>query len=90
MDRRVAIAVIGSTPFRSITPDISFKEMMFEAAAKAYEDAGISPQEGLDAFVTCEEDFAQGRDRIWGKIKQSVLRLEVKDADFKKSLENQK
>jgi len=58
---RVAIVGIGFTPFRTITPDISFKEMMFEAATKAYEDAGVCPQHDIDGFVTCEEDFAHGR-----------------------------
>ncbi len=58
---RVAIVGVGHTPFRSITPDISFKEMMFEASLKAYEDASICPQADVDAFVTCEEDFEHGR-----------------------------
>ncbi len=58
---RVAIVGIGFSPFRSITPDISFKEMMFEAAIRAYEDAGVYPQQDIDGFVTCEEDFAHGR-----------------------------
>lgn len=61
MLRRVAIIGVGYTPFRSITPDVSFKEMMFEAATKAYEDAGVCPRRDIDAFVTCEEDFAHGR-----------------------------
>jgi acetyl-CoA C-acetyltransferase len=61
MPRRVAIIGVGYTPFRSITPDVSFKEMMFEAATKAYEDAGVCPQHDIDGFVTCEEDFAHGR-----------------------------
>ncbi len=61
MQRRVAIIGVGYTPFRSITPDISFKEMMFEAAQKAYEDAGVCPQHDIDAFVTCGDDFTHGR-----------------------------
>ena len=61
MQRRVAIIGIGYTPFRPITPDLSFKEMMFEAAQKAYEDAGVCPRRDIDAFVTCEEDFTHGR-----------------------------
>lgn len=64
MSSRVAIVGIGFTPFRSITPDVSFKEMMFEAAIKAYADAGVHPQKDIDGFVTCEEDFAHGRS-IW-------------------------
>lgn len=61
MQRRVAIIGVGYTPFRPITPDMSFKEMMFEAAQKAYEDAGVCPRRDIDAFVTCEEDFTHGR-----------------------------
>ena len=61
---RVAIVGIGCTPFRPITPDVSFREMVFEAATKGYEDAGVSPQEDIDSFVTCEEDFEHGRS-IW-------------------------
>ncbi len=61
MLRRVAIIGVGYTPFRPITPDVSFKEMMFEAAEKAYEDAKVCPRRDIDAFVTCEEDFAHGR-----------------------------
>ncbi|MBE0430791.1 MAG: acetyl-CoA acetyltransferase [Dehalococcoidia bacterium] len=61
MQRRVAIIGIGYTPFRPITPELSFKEMMFEAAQRAYEDAGVCPRRDIDAFVTCEEDFTHGR-----------------------------
>lgn len=58
---RVAIVGIGYTPFRSITPDVSFKEMMFEAAFKAYEDAGVCARHDIDSFVNCAEDFTEGR-----------------------------
>lgn len=61
MLRRVAIIGVGYTPFRSISPDVSFKEMMFEAATRAYEDAGVCPGRDIDAFVTCEDDFTHGR-----------------------------
>lgn len=61
MQRRVAVIGVGYTPFRPISPDLSFKEMMFEAAQKAYEDAGVCPRHDIDAFVTCEEDFTHGR-----------------------------
>jgi len=58
---KVAIIGIGYTPFRPITPDISFKEMMYEAASKAYDDAEVSPQADIGGFLTCEEDFEHGR-----------------------------
>jgi len=34
--REVAIVGLGYSGFRSITPDVSYKELMYEAAAKAY------------------------------------------------------
>jgi len=64
MFSRVAIVGIGYTPFRTITPDVSFREMVFEAATKAYEDAGVRPQQDIDSFVTCQDDFEHGRS-IW-------------------------
>ncbi len=60
MSERVAIIGIGATQFRSITPDVSYKELMFEAAVKAYEDAGINPRKDVDTFVTCAEDYIEG------------------------------
>ena len=45
MVKRVAIVGIGTTGFRPITPDVSFRELIFEAARKAYSDAGIEPSE---------------------------------------------
>ncbi len=60
MNDRVAIIGIGATQFRSISPDVSYKEMMFEAAVKAYEDAGINPRKDVDTFVTCAEDYIEG------------------------------
>jgi len=60
MSDRVAIIGIGATQFRSISPDVSYKELMFEAAVKAYEDAGIDPRKDVDTFVTCAEDYIEG------------------------------
>jgi len=57
----VAIVGIGCTGFRPITPDLSYKELMFEAATRAYQDAGnINPRKDVDAFVTCAEDYWEG------------------------------
>jgi acetyl-CoA C-acetyltransferase len=33
---------------------------MFEAAQRAYHDAGIDPREDVDSFVCCSEDFLEG------------------------------
>jgi acetyl-CoA C-acetyltransferase len=59
MPERVAVIGIGFVPLRPATPRQSFKEMIFEAAQKAYADAGISYDE-VDSFVTCAEDFNEG------------------------------
>ncbi|MEO0073150.1 MAG: hypothetical protein ABIK43_00620 [candidate division WOR-3 bacterium] len=60
MPERVAIVGVGATQFRSLTPDLSYKELMFEAAVKAYADAGINPRKDVDTFVTCAEDYNEG------------------------------
>jgi acetyl-CoA C-acetyltransferase len=59
MTKRVAIVGIGTTGFRPITPDVSYRELIFEAARKAYTDAGIEPSE-IDGFITAAEDFVEG------------------------------
>lgn len=59
--RDVAIIGVGWSGFKPTTPDLSFREMAYEAAVMAYEDAGITdPRKEIDAFVTCEEDFWAG------------------------------
>lgn len=58
--RRVAVVGVGSTEIRSTTPDVSFKEMMFEAATKAYEDAGVDPRRDVDSFIAASEDYWEG------------------------------
>ncbi|MFQ5879098.1 MAG: acetyl-CoA acetyltransferase [Dehalococcoidia bacterium] len=57
---RVAVVGVGHTQFRATTPGLSYKELMFEAATKAYEDAGIDPRQDVDSFVACSEDLAEG------------------------------
>ncbi|MCS7125093.1 MAG: thiolase domain-containing protein [Candidatus Bathyarchaeota archaeon] len=57
----VAIIGVGCVGFRPMTPELSYKELMFEAAVKAYEDAGgINPREDVDIFVACSEDYLEG------------------------------
>ena len=59
--REVAIVGVGCTGFNSVTPDVSYKEMMFEAATRAYQDAGnISPRKDIDAFISVAEDYWEG------------------------------
>jgi acetyl-CoA C-acetyltransferase len=75
--RAVAIVGVGYSGFRSITPDLSYKELMYEAAAKAYEDAGVDPQRDIESFVSVAEDFNEGTsifdeyvpDQIGGALK---------------------
>jgi acetyl-CoA C-acetyltransferase len=56
----VAVVGVGYTDFRSTTPDVSFKEQMFEAAVKAYTDAGVSPRKDIGSFITGAEDYWEG------------------------------
>lgn len=75
--RKVAIVGVGHSGFRSITPDMSYKELMYEAAAKAYDDAGVDPQRDVASFVSVAEDFNEGTsifdeyvpDQIGGNLK---------------------
>src|SRR3990172_5537695 len=60
MSRRVAIVGIGYTAFRATSPGLSYKELMFEAATKAYADAGLDPRRDIDSFLSCSEDFHEG------------------------------
>jgi acetyl-CoA C-acetyltransferase len=47
------------TAARPSSGHLSYKELMFEAAQKAYADAGIQARE-VESFVTCAEDLAEG------------------------------
>jgi acetyl-CoA C-acetyltransferase len=60
MNRTVDIVGVGWSGFRSITPDLSYKEMTFEAATRAYADAGISVRNDVQGFVTAAEDYHEG------------------------------
>jgi acetyl-CoA C-acetyltransferase len=59
MPERVAIVGVGYTPLRSITPEVSYRELIFEAAVKAYADAGIRPHD-VSTFVSITEDYIEG------------------------------
>jgi len=60
MSREVAIIGVGYCGFRALTPDMSYKELMYEAAVKAYEDAGVDPRKDVESFVTVAEDLNEG------------------------------
>lgn len=80
MSNRVAIVGIGYSGFRPLTPEVSYKELMYEAAVRAYEDAGINPRRDVDSFVTVAEDFIEGTsifdeytpDQLGGMLKPNV------------------
>lgn len=56
----MAIVGVGYTRFASISPDLSYKEIVFEAATRAYEDAGVDPRRDIESFVSVSEDFQEG------------------------------
>ncbi|MDW7740399.1 MAG: acetyl-CoA acetyltransferase [Bacillota bacterium] len=60
MSKRVAIVGIGYAGFRTTSSDISYREMIFEAATKCYEDAGGIHPHDIDSFVASSEDFMEG------------------------------
>ncbi len=51
---------VGYAGFDSMTPGLSTRELMFEAASRAYEDAGVDPRKDVQSFVCCTEDFWEG------------------------------
>ncbi len=60
MNERVAIIGVGWTGYRPLTPEVSYKELTFQAAVQAYADAGVDPRRDVDSFVTVAEDFNEG------------------------------
>ncbi len=60
MPRDVAVVGVGWYGFRPSSGEVSFREMLFEAALRAYADAGVDPRSDVDAFVSCQEDFWEG------------------------------
>ena len=59
MLERVAIVGVGTTGFRATSSGASYREMTYEAAVKAYTQAGVTPHE-IDGFVSTAEDFFEG------------------------------
>jgi acetyl-CoA C-acetyltransferase len=60
MGDRVAIIGVGHAGFAPITAGLSYKELTFEAALRAYDDAGIDPRKDVDSFVAVSEDLWEG------------------------------
>jgi len=48
------------TELQPSTPGLSYKELIFQAAVKAYEDAGVNPRKDIESFVCSSEDFWEG------------------------------
>ncbi len=59
MGERVAIVGVGSTSPRPLSSELSYRELTFAAASRAYSDAGIGHHE-IDSFVSVCEDFHEG------------------------------
>jgi acetyl-CoA C-acetyltransferase len=57
---RVAVVGAGWSGFAATTPGVSYKELMFAAASRAYVDAGLDPRTDVDSFVACSEDLEEG------------------------------
>jgi acetyl-CoA C-acetyltransferase len=60
VEPRVAVVGIGHAGFAPVIPGLSYKELMFEAATRAYHDAGVDPRTEVDSFVCCSEDLLEG------------------------------
>jgi acetyl-CoA C-acetyltransferase len=60
MGDRVALVGVGHAGFAPIMAGVSYKELTFEAALRAYDDAGIDPRKDVDSFVAVSEDFWEG------------------------------
>ena len=60
MTENVAIIGVGIEGFRSSIRELSYKEMVYQAAVKAYADAKVNPRDEVDTFISCEEDFNMG------------------------------
>jgi acetyl-CoA C-acetyltransferase len=60
MGPSAAVVGVGHAGYAVETPAASYKELMFEAARRAYDDAGVNPRTDVDSFVTVSEDFEEG------------------------------
>jgi len=60
VSRRVCVIGVGHTDFNSMTPDMQWKDIMYEACQKAYVDAGIDVRKDVNSFITCAEDYWEG------------------------------
>ncbi len=60
MDKQVAIVGIGWEGFQPTTSHYSYKELIYQAAQRAYHDANVDPRKDIQSFVSVAEDFIEG------------------------------
>jgi len=60
MLERVGIIGVGYEGFRPAITDLSTRELMYQAASKAYSDAGVDPRKDIGSFICCTEDLWEG------------------------------
>jgi acetyl-CoA C-acetyltransferase len=58
--KKVAVIGYGIASYGALSPEVSYKEMMYEACSRAYQMAGVNPRKDVDSFVTCSEDYDEG------------------------------
>jgi acetyl-CoA C-acetyltransferase len=56
----VAVVGVGCAGFAPRLAGVSYKELMHEAARRAYAEAGIDPRADVDSFVCVSEDLEEG------------------------------
>lgn len=59
MVKRFAIVGAGYTSLRAVSPEASYRELVFEAAVRAYQDAGIT-NDDIGSVVALGEDYREG------------------------------
>src|SRR3989442_606345 len=86
---RVGIIGVGMTAFRPSTPEYNWKELMFDAASRAYADAEINPREDVDSFLRATHTSPKALATVVAKNHGNALRnplaaygvaVEVEDA----------
>ncbi|HXF73185.1 MAG TPA: acetyl-CoA acetyltransferase [Actinomycetota bacterium] len=60
VDGSVAVVGVGHAGFAPRFAGVSYKELMHEAARRAYAEAGIDPRRDVDSFVCVSEDLEEG------------------------------
>ena len=59
MKQKVAVVGIGTSGFSPLTSGLSYRELIYDAAVKAYRDAGLEHHQ-IEAFITTAEDMQEG------------------------------